>query len=189
MVLTYNTGDSTRLLSGRSSVRRKPRLAVRLESLASQNLPPVLLSSSGPLSGQLLALTSFLVLAVALAGESARLPRRLPALPLPLPPRRHLRKRSSFLAEPADTSPLTSALEPTPRPLLLPRMVLPPRNPFPVTCANPAPPNPPPAHRLPPPPLLPAPTSLRPPPPLRNGFPGGSNNSSRASAAKQALVC
>lgn len=174
-LLTRLTGDSMNLLPSRSSVKRKPKLAVPLAGpvvLSPRQLLSVLL-----LLNALLLVSTWLPAPVVLvpAGESVRLPRRLLVallllLLLLLP---SLPARSPLLcAELVATCLLTCARVPV-LPLLPLLLLLPRSATFPVPCARPALPSPPPARRPP----APAPTSPRSPSlPLASGCPDGSSS-------------
>lgn len=173
----YLIANSTRLRKSRSSARKRPRPAAMLARpavLTSPNLPP---SEPRPVSILLLAL---LLLVVVVAGESAWLPRKQPAVLPPSGPSLLLLGRSLLLSARADMCLLTSvALPPLapPRqpvrtaPLLVPSVPLPvPTASSPVTCV------------IPPPPLprLPRPLSTRrPSPAVASGCPAGSSSSLR----------
>lgn len=149
-------GNSTKPPNDRSSARKKlkPAAPPRKPAWVWTKLPALNL-----LSALLLDLTSLLVLAVRLAGESVKRPRK-PLAPPSLPGK-------SLPGRPADMSLPICVLAAL-------RRTVPPSATFRVPCARLAPPNPHPAPKHP----LPQAPTTRMRPSLRNGCPGGDSSSS-----------
>lgn len=166
------------MLSSRSSVKRKPKLAVLLagpvvlSARLRRLLSVLLLRNALPLVS-----TWLLALVVVPAGESARLPRRLlvallllllSVVPPSLPARSPLPCAEATCLLTCARVPVLPLLLLSVLLLLLPRSAT-----FPVPCVRLALPSPPPARRPP----APAPTRPRSPSlPLASGFPDGSSS-------------